>query len=581
MITTIDRTHAAAVGHFELRVPRMGQSSRMAISQGESCRPPSPSDTTTSSRFVSAVEEQIERSRAHWSTLAEHSSSGLGEEGEGDCEAEESNKQEFMDLQRHPTWGTFFNTFGQGELVVGEKFAEGGQAELFHAKVLWSPQENNEREGREFVVKVFKKGTSLRDLRSQWPNFHVEDMENLKSSTSKVTPRYFCKVYRGILLENGQFAFLMLKDGMDLRSLIERNMESRSGDCGPFSKKDREVMKPLNVLGKRVHDPERFYTVKLVDFGISKAKVSKYSHSTLNSGTSRWMAPELIKMADADHKSPICGLPKLKNEAPNHSLFKTPDQGTRGWSVNEIRTMLELTEEALKVDRGPDIWDYVSENLWEHYKFDRASTSCENMWGILLQSYKETQASTEFELEYRNIIERILTRKLSEDNRNDAGFSLSAPASPLCPFQSSASDMVQFVSTCCDEMLYDEATDEEMEEVDTHSQDEEFSGDSTATFESQVETHFSRINEPDYETNSNNAGRKMSADIIMKDELISRIAPFVNKQIEDALKPLLSVLRKREEDEQMHREKLLTIKEEKLALKREKISFARRVLANF
>ncbi|KAG0561540.1 hypothetical protein KC19_9G071700 [Ceratodon purpureus] len=540
MITTIDRTHAAAVGHFELREPRMGQSSRMAISQGESCRPPSPSDTTTSSRFVSAVEEQIEHSKTHWSTLAEQSSSGLGEGGEGDCEAEESNKQEFRQLQRYPTWGgslrTFYgedeNPFDNGELVVGN--------ELF--------------------VCLRKSYDAL----GPHQEIFLEILSTLADGPSGA-----CHHTRHRLLQPCEAEKINVREFMQLQ---------RHPTWGTFF---RTFGYEFNV-----HDPELLYKrVKVVDFGLSKAKVSKYSHSTLNIGTRRWMAPEVFK-ANADHKSPICGLPKLKNEAPNHSLFKTLDQGTRGWSVDEIRTMLELTEEALKVDRGPDIWDYVSENLWEHYGFDRASNSCENMWGILLQSYKEIQASTEFELEYRNIIERILTQKLFEDGRNDAGFSLSAPASPLCPFQfRSPSDMVLSISRCCEEMLYDEATDEEMEEVDIHSEDEELSGDSTATFESQVEiaadSHFSRINEPDYETNSNNAGRKMSADTIMEDELISRIAPFVNKQIEDTLKPLLSVLRKREEDDQMHREKLLTIKEEKLALKREKISFAHRVLANF
>lgn len=49
----------------------------------------------------------------------------------------------FKALQAHPIWGGFFGTFGyalgvpghgsRGSLEVGEKFAEGGQAELDHA----------------------------------------------------------------------------------------------------------------------------------------------------------------------------------------------------------------------------------------------------------------------------------------------------------------------------------------------------------------------------------------------------------------------------------------------------------------
>ncbi|KAG0603307.1 hypothetical protein M758_10G083200 [Ceratodon purpureus] len=232
-----------------------------------------------------SVEQQIERSKVHWSTLADQSSSGLGDEvqlqrhptwrsffntfcmADEEGKAANSNKHEFMQLQRHPTWGTFFTTFGyrlgiegrysNGELVVGEKFAEGGQAELFHAKVTWwDPKYNEriEREGIEYVVKVFKKGTFLRDLKSQLPHGllqrHVEDMENYESPTLKVEPRYICHVHRGILLKNGQFAFLMEKEDFDLRSLIEHNMGLRSdGDCGPFSKEDGEVIMYQIALG--------------------------------------------------------------------------------------------------------------------------------------------------------------------------------------------------------------------------------------------------------------------------------------------------------------------------------------------
>ena len=52
-----------------------------------------------------------------------------------------------------------------------------------------------------------------------------------------------------------------------------------------------------------------------------------------------------------------------------------------------------------------------------------------------------------------------------------------------------------------------------------------------------------------------------SASTVLKDELISRIAPFVNKQIEIALKPFLSFLQDPEK-EQKHREKLLALEEQ-------------------
>jgi serine/threonine protein kinase len=212
--------------------------------------------------FMSALEEEIERSRAHWSTLADQSGSVEIEEEEV---AEVSNVEVFLALQRHPSWGSFFATFGydtevykrDGELEFGEKFAEGGQAELYNTHVTWWCLEGNEedlRDGREYVVKVFKKGTFLKHLQSQLPqgllHLHVEDMENLRSPTPEVFPRYFCKVLRGILLEDGRFAFLMEKDHFDLRNLIERQMGSTSDkDCGPFSKEEVKLFMYDVALG--------------------------------------------------------------------------------------------------------------------------------------------------------------------------------------------------------------------------------------------------------------------------------------------------------------------------------------------
>ncbi|KAG0602912.1 hypothetical protein M758_10G051000 [Ceratodon purpureus] len=272
----------------------------------------------TTSGYISAMEVQIERSKAHWSTLP-----CMGEEeGEGDCEAEESNVLEFMHLQRHPTFGGFFCTFGyelgiqksQGELVVGEKFAEGGQAELFHAKVTWwdpKVNEKDEREGKQFVVKVFKKGTFLRDVKSQWPHgwlqFHVDEMENYWSPTPKVTPRQCCEAFRCILLKNGQFAFLMEKFDFDLWSLIERKMELRSyGDSGPFSKEDGEVMMYDIALGVEwlhncniIHRDVTASNVLVKEFKSAWPKwrcfVADYECSIGIVGTGFFRAPEILQ----------------------------------------------------------------------------------------------------------------------------------------------------------------------------------------------------------------------------------------------------------------------------------------------
>jgi hypothetical protein len=102
-----------------------------------------------------------------------------------DRAVEMDNREVFMSLQLHATWGNFFRTFGydlgigfqsSGELKVGEKFAEGGQAELFHAHITWADPKYNEKDledGTEWVIKVFKKGTLLRHLQSQWPKGYL------------------------------------------------------------------------------------------------------------------------------------------------------------------------------------------------------------------------------------------------------------------------------------------------------------------------------------------------------------------------------------------------------------------------
>ncbi|KAG0587193.1 hypothetical protein KC19_2G147200 [Ceratodon purpureus] len=297
---------------------------------GNSCscmRRSGEASASTPSNTESSVEEQIERSKVHWSTLAEHSSSGLIAEDESDCEAEAevSNVREFMELQRHPTWGGFFQTMGYdlgnlwkslGELVVGEKFAEGGQAELFHAKVTWwNPKDNelDERERCHHVVKVFKKGTFLRHLKSQLPHgllqWYVEDMENMESPTPKVIPRYISRVYRGILLKNGQFAFLMEKDDFDLRSLIERCFQLRvDKGRGPFSNEDGESMMYDIALGVEflhnrniIHRDLKASNVLVQDYyRVSKwpkwlCYVADYECSVGVVGTGFFRAPEILQ----------------------------------------------------------------------------------------------------------------------------------------------------------------------------------------------------------------------------------------------------------------------------------------------
>lgn len=59
-------------------------------------------------------------------------------------------------LVKHKEWGAFFSKFK--DLELGEKIAEGGQAEIFALKCT-----------NELVAKVFKENVSLKDLERQRP----------------------------------------------------------------------------------------------------------------------------------------------------------------------------------------------------------------------------------------------------------------------------------------------------------------------------------------------------------------------------------------------------------------------------
>jgi len=167
------------------------------------------------------------------------------------------------------------------------------------------------REGCEYVLKVFKKGTFLKHLQSQLPQgllqIHAEEMRNLRSPTPEDFPRYFCKVIHGILLEDGRFAFLMEKEHLDLRTLIERQMGSRSGnDCGPFTKEEAQLIMygvalGVNWLHSRgiIHRDLKASNVLVQEFKSGWPKwicyVADYECSVGVVGTRFFRAPEILQ----------------------------------------------------------------------------------------------------------------------------------------------------------------------------------------------------------------------------------------------------------------------------------------------
>ncbi|KAG0586035.1 hypothetical protein KC19_2G058500 [Ceratodon purpureus] len=293
-------------------------------------QPESECATSASSSFVTALgsesvlesgkcssdetSKRIETSKSHWSELSEAAFD--------DGAVELDNKKVFRELQSHPTWGLFFLTFGynlgvpypgmpgyvrgsSGELVMEEKaFAEGGQAELFHAHVNWRVPKDNEndlKEGVEWVVKVFKKGTSLRQSQVQWPHGYLQ-FKGEKYSTPNYLEfiRYHCDVRHGVLLKDGRFAFLMVREHEDLRCCIERRMLEVGEERGPFTKeKGEEIMYRMAQGMEWLHEHNIVHRdLKASNVLISKngaISVADFECSIGVIGTGFWRAPEILQ----------------------------------------------------------------------------------------------------------------------------------------------------------------------------------------------------------------------------------------------------------------------------------------------
>ncbi|KAG0587645.1 hypothetical protein KC19_2G180100 [Ceratodon purpureus] len=270
-------------------------------------------ETSSCSPFVTA---QIELSKRHWSELAEPSD-GISVEEEAAIKLE--NEELFKTLKMYSEWGHFFRYFGDhsgiwesaGSLEVGEKFAEGAQAELFHACVQWSDPKSNEEdeeEGYEWVVKVFKKGTLVRDLQQQWPKgllqFRRKDWESFELG-KPLGYRHHSQVQCATLLEDGRFAFLMVKEDEDLRTLIDRKVKESDRGCGPFSKERGEeimyrVAQGMNQLHSYgiVHRDLKASNVLVESSPSGKyiyCYVSDYESSVGVIGTGFWRALEILQ----------------------------------------------------------------------------------------------------------------------------------------------------------------------------------------------------------------------------------------------------------------------------------------------
>lgn len=247
--------------------------------------------------FASDVEFDIETSKDHWSETLE----SVGAR----ARVAEANKKVFESLKKK--WGSFF--VDRGHLwVVGEKIAEGGQAEIFNAARPYP--DGKIKEG--YVLKVFKDGNALKDLvQHQFPQgmLHSSDYSGFGFE------HYATKnLLGGVLLKDGRFAFEMWRDWGDLRRLIDVRMEQNGNQCPPFT--DEEVghiildiargMKQLHK-NKIVHRDLKASNVLVVRYkdyrGMTftpandnfHCAVADYECSRGVVGTGFWRAPEILR----------------------------------------------------------------------------------------------------------------------------------------------------------------------------------------------------------------------------------------------------------------------------------------------
>ncbi|KAG0588629.1 hypothetical protein KC19_2G257400 [Ceratodon purpureus] len=346
-----------------------------------------------------SVEQQIEQSMLHWSQLTDFDSACIDEE---DVEAD--NMKVFLALQSDPSTRDFFQTFGYdteewesvGSLEMGHKFAEGGQAELFHAYVTWSGsnlemKEWDREHGREWVLKVFKKGTRLRHLQSQWPHgmlkYHDERVANWESPTPIKHPRFFCHVDCGTLLGDGRFAFLMKKEHLDLRRLIDDKMKVIStNNYGPFSKEVGEELMFEVALGMSwlhsrgiVHRDFKASNV-LVEVHVNghfQCFVADYECSIGVVGTGLFRAPEIL---EACKERSVGKRPELFTMASDaYSYGMTCYEIMTGKLPFDGQSRIDIMDVATGGKR-PEVPEYVDEwvhkllcDCWEHDPAKRPS----------------------------------------------------------------------------------------------------------------------------------------------------------------------------------------------------------------
>ena len=271
-----------------------------------------------------------ETEESHWDT-EEPSEDGSGAARVLCCPSmntPEGRRDYFEELKTHPEWGPFFSEVQ--EVVVGEKIAEGGQAEIYVAEVTFkdgrkfkdSKQYGIRSEqycNSEFIVKVMKDGCALQDLQRQWPKGML-----LAHSRGQRLRGPLKFLSGGTLLKNEElnyrFAFVMDRLWGDLKKLIDLRMDHNNNQGPPFHIHQvkgiiRDIARDLRALQKNeiTHkdikasnvlifrdkiDDVKSYTGRfralLVDWECSEGVV----------GTGFWRAPEILRQMKDNVRCP-------------------------------------------------------------------------------------------------------------------------------------------------------------------------------------------------------------------------------------------------------------------------------------
>jgi len=143
----------------------------------------------------SKLQIEIEGTKIHWSELSNN-----------DSDDEESNREIYERLRLLPKYRKWLRCGVEaGNILLGQKIAEGGQAEIFEVEY----RSNYPRSLSGYVLKVFKEGYSLRDLKVQWPEGLLFE------------GHFSILFWGGMVLEDDRFALLLFKFDIDLRKLID------------------------------------------------------------------------------------------------------------------------------------------------------------------------------------------------------------------------------------------------------------------------------------------------------------------------------------------------------------------------